>query len=178
MNALSIADEQRALGGQSSDPQFHPLGDVRLAPPGPADEQLPFVLVGEQIFRTVDEGPTLIAVEPRKLLRRISDKRDTQLSGLGGVVEHGLRIIGAHQDETDPAVGGNRCERDVPCLAHRSWVKRRELALVVVGGAGETRGVCGATDKQSCAVDPVAFQPGTIIIEILADRAHQYRVLA
>jgi hypothetical protein len=74
--------------------------------------------------------------------------------------------------------GGDRCQLDVAGLGHGARVERGDLVQVVVGGADEARRVRHLADVHRGAVHPVALEPGTVVGEVGADRAHQDRVQA
>ena len=96
-----------------------------------------------------------------------------------GVPEHGLGVVRADEDEVEPADAlGDRAQLDEPRVGHRAGVERRDLGHVVVGRADEPRRVPRVADVDRLAVHPVALQPGPVVGEVLAHRAHEDRPLA
>src|SRR5690606_20877641 len=70
---------------------------------------------------------------------------------------------------------GDRPELDLPGLAHRPGVERGDLVVVPVGGAQEAGRVVQLRHVHRVAVDPVAFQPGPVVGEVMAHRADEDR---
>ena len=100
-------------------------------------------------------------------------------AALVGVPDHRLGVVGADQDEveaTEP--GGHRGQLDVAGLAHRAGVEGRDLVVVGVGRAQETRRVPKVRDVDRCRVDPVTIEPGAVVVEVAPDGADQRRAQA
>ena len=74
----------------------HHLG---LGPPGLLQQQIPFVVVGEQVGGAVDQLADLVAGQPGQLLRRVGGEGQPQLAALLGVQEHRIGVVGADDDQ-------------------------------------------------------------------------------
>ena len=113
------ADHVDALGPQRRDPQPDLAHHLGLGPPGLLQQQVPFVVVGEQVGGAVDQLADLVAGQPGQLLRRVGGERQPQLAALLGVQEHRVGVVGA--DDHQFRCAGSRYdvgELDVAGLRH------------------------------------------------------------
>lgn len=153
-----------------------PGQDLGVGPAGLGLDEPLLVLVGEEIRRTVEQQPDLVAVHPRDLLREVRGERDGPGAALLGVAEHRLRVVGADEDQVESADPvGDRLQFDLAGLAHGAGVEGADLVVVGVGRADEARGVQHLGDPDGRGVDAVAVEPGAVLLEVGADGADQDR---
>ena len=79
--------------------------DLRLGPARLLQQQLPLVVVAEQVAGAVDEAADLRALHAGQLLGRVGGERDPQLAALVGVPEHAVGVVGADQHHVETALG-------------------------------------------------------------------------
>ena len=99
-------------------------------------------------------------------------------AALAGVPQHRLGVVGADDDEVEPAdPSAMGLELDRPGLAHRPRIERGDLRHVLVGGADEAGCVLGLRDVHRGAVHAVALQPAAVVGEVLAHGPDEDRTL-
>src|SRR5262245_23004744 len=126
---LVPAVDTDALRTESRHPDADPAEDLFLGPAGLLLAQRLLVLVGEEIGGTVDE--TADVDHAGELLRRVGCERDATGTALIGVPEHAIRVVRADQYQVEaPDPLGDGLELDLPRLAHRAGVERRDLVVI------------------------------------------------
>ena len=173
------ADDVDALLPQRGDAHLDLAHHLGLRPARLLQQQVPFVVVGEQICRAVDQRPDLLAGQPGQLLRRVGGEGQTERAAFLGVQEHRVGVVGAddHQIRCAPSrhdIG----QLDVTSLRHRTGIERRDLGHVLVCGADESGRVGGVRHQHAVAVHAVAGEPAPVVVEVLPDGADQRRVSA
>ena len=173
------ADDVDALLAQRGDAHLDLAHHLGLRPAGLLQQQVPFVVVGEQVCRAVDQLADLLAGQPGQLLRRVGGEGQAERAALLGVQEHRVGVVGAddHQIRCAPSrydIG----QLDVAGLRHRTGVEGRDLGHVLVRGADESGGVGGVRHQHAVAVHAVAGEPAPVVVEVLAYRADERRVPA
>ncbi len=173
------ADEVHAVLPQRRDAQLNLLHHLGLRPTGLLQQQIPLVVIGEQVCRPVYQPADLFAGQPGQLLARIRGERQPQRPALLGVAEHRLGVVGTD----DHKIGCTRARNDVgqldvTGLRHSSRVERGDLGHVLVCGADKPGRVGRLRDEHAVTVHTVAGEPLPILIEIRANRPHQHRAAA
>ena len=96
--AVAVHDVD-ALGAEGGHTQVNLFQHIGFRPAGLGQQQLPLVIVGEQVCGAVDELVDLVAGQPGQLLRRVGGEGQAELAALLGVHHHGGRVIGPDDDQ-------------------------------------------------------------------------------
>ena len=168
------ADQVDALGPQRRDPHSDLAHHLSLAPAGLLQQQIPLVVVGEQIRRAVDELANLLTGQPGQLLRRVGGECQAELAALLGVQEHRLGVVCADDHQfrcADPL--HDVSQGDVARLGHGTGIEGRDLCHGLVGRAHESRGVRSLGDEHAVCVHAYRLEPCAVVVEVPAHSADQ-----
>jgi hypothetical protein len=137
-------DDVDTLGAERRHPQADLFLHIGLRPAGLGEQQLPLVVIGEQVGRTVDELVDVFPGQAGQLLGGVGGKRQAELAALLGVHHHRVGVVGPDDDQVRLADRGHHVSQlDSAGLRHRARVERGDLGHVQVRGADEAGGVRG-----------------------------------
>ena len=165
-----------AVGAEGDDANIHKGGEVSSRPASLLFDQGRLVLIREQVLRSLDQGLDVVTVHPGELLGRVSSEGIPAEAAFVGVTSHSLRIVRPDQHHIrTPDLIDDGLQLDVARFGHGPRIKRRDLVLLGVRRAHESRRVVRVRHVHTARIDPVSLQPRLVVGEVRTDGTDEYR---